>query len=295
MNYLKKSLALVFALALCLSAAACGGSDAPASSAAPAASAPASSEATDGSSALAETITLTVGASPAPHAEILEQVKPLLEAEGIQLEIKEFTDYVMPNKVLDAGEIDANYFQHKPYLDNFNAENGTDLAAAAFIHFEPLGVYPGKTASLDALPDGGVVAVPNDPSNEARALQLLEKLGLIKLKEGVGLNATKLDIIENAKNLDIQEIEAAQLPRLLPDVDIAVVNGNYAVEAGIADTVLDAEDKESEAAQEFANIIAVRAGDESRPEIQKLIEALQSDTIRDYITNTYGGVVIPVF
>lgn len=285
MKLSKRILTLTTAFALCATAAACGGSTS--SSSTPAASAPTASA--------PATITLKVGASPAPHAQILEQAKASLAAEGITLEIIEFTDYVMPNKALDGGDLDANYFQHKPYLDNFNKENGTKLTSATAIHFEPLGVYPGKTATLEALPDGGTIAVPNDPSNEARSLLLLQKLGLITLKDGVGLEATPLDITENPKNLQFQEIEAAQLTRLLPDVDLAVINGNYAVGAGVDGTVLTAEDKESEAAQEFANIIAVREGDESRPEIQKLITALQSEAIRTYITATYNGVVIPVF
>ncbi|WP_302823078.1 MetQ/NlpA family ABC transporter substrate-binding protein, partial [uncultured Anaerotruncus sp.] len=249
----------------------------------------------DAAEPAAELAVLKVGASPAPHAEILEQVKPALAEQGIDLQIVEFTDYVMPNKALDAGDIDANYFQHFPYLENFDAENGTDLVSAAAIHFEPLGVYPGKTASLDALADGATVAVPNDPTNEARALLLLEKLGYIKLTEGAGLEATPLDITENTKNLKFQELEAAQLPNVLPDVDLAVINGNYAVGAGIADSVLTTEDKDSEAAQEFANIIAVRNGDESRDDIKKLVAALESDEVAAFIIEKYSGTVIPVF
>ena len=222
-------------------------------------------------------------------------MKPVLAEQGVDLQIVEFTDYVMPNKALDAGDIDANYFQHFPYLDNFNAENGTDLVSAAAIHFEPLGVYPGKTTSLDALADGATIAVPNDPTNEARALLLLQKLGYIKLTDGAGLEATPLDIVENTKNLKFQELEAAQLPNVLPDVDLAVINGNYAVGAGIEGTVLTTEDKDSEAAQEFANIIAVRSGDESRDDIQKLVAALESDAVAAFINEKYSGTVIPVF
>lgn len=294
MNKISRLLALVLALALALSLAACGGEPAPAeapSSEAPAEAAP-SGEAAEPAAELA---VLKVGASPAPHAEILEQVKPVLAEEGVDLQIVEFTDYVMPNKALDAGDIDANYFQHFPYLDNFNAENGTDLVSAAAIHFEPLGVYPGKTTSLDALADGATIAVPNDPTNEARALLLLQKLGYIKLTDGVGLEATPLDIVENTKNLKFQELEAAQLPNVLPDVDLAVINGNYAVGAGIEGTVLTTEDKDSEAAQEFANIIAVRSGDESRDDIQKLVAALESDAVAAFINKKYSGTVIPVF
>lgn len=289
----KKLLALSMALALTLTAAACGGKTEPASSSE--AVAPESSQAESSEAASGETVTLKVGASPAPHAEILESIKPVLEQEGIQLEIVEFTDYVLPNKALDAGDIDANYFQHLPYLENFNQENGTDLVSAAAIHFEPLGVYPGKAASVDALADGASIAVPNDPTNEARALLLLQKLGVIKLKDGADLESTPLDIVENPKNIKFEEMEAAQLPNVLPDVDLAVINGNYAVSAGIADKVLTTEDKESEAAKEFANIIAVRAGDDTRPEIQKLVEALQSEDVAKFINEKYNGTVIPVF
>ena len=287
----KKLLALSMALALTLTAAACGGKTESASSEA----APASSQAASSEAASGETVTLKVGASPAPHAEILESIKPALEKEGIQLEIVEFTDYVLPNKALDAGDIDANYFQHLPYLENFNQENGTDLVSAAAIHFEPLGVYPGKSASVDALADGASIAVPNDPTNEARALLLLQKLGVIKLKDGADLESTPIDIVENPKNIKFEEMEAAQLPNVLPDVDLAVINGTYAVSAGIADKVLTTEDKESEAAKEFANIIAVRAGDDARPEIKKLVEVLQSEEVAKFINEKYNGTVIPVF
>lgn len=238
---------------------------------------------------------LVVGASPSPHAEILEAVRDQLAEQGIELEIEEFTDYVMPNKALANGDLDANFFQHKPYLDNFNAENGTKLTSAGAIHFEPLGVYAGTTSDLSQVPDGAKVAVPNDPTNEARALQLLQAQGLLTLKEGAGLNATVLDIVENPHNLEISELEAAQLPRVLPSLDFAVINGNYAVDAGITDKVIVSEDKESEAAQTYGNIIAVREGDESRPEIQALVKALQSEECRAFIEETYGTTVIPVF
>ncbi|MCI8650687.1 MAG: MetQ/NlpA family ABC transporter substrate-binding protein [Anaerotruncus sp.] len=299
MNLSKKLFAPALALSLALSMAACGGSDSAPTSSAPASSAPASSEASSSEAASKsnpDTNTqLVVGASPAPHAEILEQVKPILAEQGITLQIQEFTDYVMPNMALDAGDIDANYFQHYPYLENFNKENSTNLVSAAAIHFEPLGLYPGKTAELDQLADGATIAVPNDPTNEARALLLLQKLELITLADGAGLEATPLDITDNPKNLKFEEIEAAQLPQVLPDVDFAVINGNYAVGAGIAGSVLTTEDKESEAAQEFANIVAVRNGDESRPEIQALVQALASDSVRDFINKTYGIAVIPMF
>ncbi|MCI9161507.1 metal ABC transporter substrate-binding protein [Anaerotruncus sp. X29] len=297
MKHIAKLFAPALALTLSLSLAACGGTS-PASSAAPASSeAPASSSEAASSEAPAapEAVTLKVGASPAPHAEILENIKPLLEKDGITLEIVEFTDYVIPNQALDAGDIDANYFQHLPYLEDFNAKNGTNLSSAGAIHFEPLGLYPGKTASLDDLEEGATVAVPNDTTNEARALLLLQKLELITLKEGVGLEATPLDIVDNPKDLKFNEMEAALLPSVLPDVDLAVINGNYAVGAGIEDTVLTTEDKESEAAKEFANVVAVRTGDEGKAPIQKLLAALQSEENAKFIDEKYNGTVIPVF
>ncbi len=297
MKHIAKLFAPALALTLSLSLAACGGTS-PASSAAPASSeAPASSSEAASSEAPAapEAVTLKVGASPAPHAEILENIKPLLEKDGITLEIVEFTDYVIPNQALDAGDIDANYFQHLPYLEDFNAKNGTNLSSAGAIHFEPLGLYPGKTASLDDLEEGTTVAVPNDTTNEARALLLLQKLELITLKEGIGLEATPLDIVDNPKDLKFNEMEAALLPSVLPDVDLAVINGNYAVGAGIEDTVLTTEDKESEAAKEFANVVAVRTGDEGKAPIQKLLAALQSEENAKFIDEKYNGTVIPVF
>ena len=187
-----------------------------------------------GASADSEDKTITVGASPTPHAEILNSVKEALEADGYTLVVKEFTDYVQPNVALANGEIDANYFQHLPYLEDYNEQNGTDLISAGTVHYEPLGLYAGKTASIAELSDGAVIAVPNDTTNEARALLLLESQGLIKLKDGAGLSATKNDIVENTLNLDIQELEAAQISRSLADVDMAVINGNYAIEAGLS-------------------------------------------------------------
>ena len=244
----------------------------------------------------AEDKTIVIGASPTPHAEILAIVKEVLAEQGYTLEIKEFTDYVQPNLALQSGELDANYFQHQPYLDDFNTENKTDLVSIASIHYEPLGIYPGKSKSLEELQDGAKVAVPNDTTNEARALLLLEANGLIKLKEGAGVKATKNDIAENPKNLEIVEIEAAQLARSLPDVDIAVINGNYAIDAGL--NVVDAlatEEKDSLAATTYANIIAVRKGDQSREDLQALVAALKSDKVKKYIEDTYKGAVVPVF
>lgn len=239
---------------------------------------------------------IKVGASPAPHQEILEVAKPLLEEQGYTLEIVSYNDYILPNTVLEEGDLDANYFQHITYLKNFNEENDTHLVSAAEIHYEPFGIYAGKTTSLDDLQKGASVGVPNDPTNEARALLLLEQEGLIKLKEGVGILATVLDIEENPKELKFNEVEAAQLPRLLPDVDIAVINGNYAIDAGlkIADA-LAIEAADSEAGKAYVNVVAVKEGNENLPKIKALVEALESDEVKQFIEETYNGAVVPVF
>ena len=268
----KKVFALVLACAACLSLlAACG-------------------------SKKNETVTLKVGATPAPHADILEQVKPILAEQNINLEIVEFTDYVTPNTSTEDGSIDANYFQHITYMNNFNAENGTHLVSVAGIHYEPFALYAGKTASLADLAEGAQVGVPNDATNEARALLLLEQEGLITLKEGVGINATKLDIVENPLNLDIVELEAAQLTTRRADLDLAVINGNYAIDAGLdlADA-LAVEAADGAAAEAYVNVIAVKEGNEKNEAIQALVKALQSDAIRDYINETYKGAVVPLF
>lgn len=240
---------------------------------------------------------IVVGASVTPHAEILEKAKSILAKEGYDLQIIEYTDYVQPNVALDAGDLDANYFQHQPYLDQFNAERGMDLVSVATIHYEPFGIYPGKTKKIEDLKDGAQIAVPNDGTNEARALLLLEAQGLIKLKEGVGMDATKNDIAENPKKLDIVEIEAAQLARSLQDVDLAVINGNFAIQAGlnVSKDAIAVEDKDSLAADTYGNIIAVRKGDENREEIQALVKALQSDEVKQFINDTYEGAVVPKF
>ena len=278
-------------LALALALSACGGA---ASSAASTASSTAASASTAASSS-GSTITLTVGASPTPHAEILNNaVKPLLAKQGIDLVVKEFDDYVIPNTALEAGELDANYFQHVPYLNDFNEKNGTHIVVGTKVHFETMAIYPGKTATLEGLADGATFAIPNDTSNEARALQLLAAQGLITLKDGVGLEATPNDIVENPKNLQFEEIEAAQVPNVLADVDFGIANGNYALSAGIADTALVKESAESEAATTYANVLAIREGDD-RPELKALEEALNSQEVKDYINETYHGTVIAVF
>ena len=228
-------------------------------------------------------------------AEILAEAAKILAEEGWKLDIIEFEDYVQPNLVVDSGEVDANYFQHVPYLDNFNEENGTSLVSVGGIHYEPFGIYPGTKASLDALEEGDTIAVPNDTTNEARALLLLQANGLLKLKEGAGLTATVLDIEENPLKLNIQELEAAQVSRVKDEVALVVLNGNYALEAGfsVAKDAIAYETSDSEAAQTYVNIIAVKEGNENNPGIQALVEVLKSDAIKEYINNTYDGAVIP--
>ncbi|MEG1104281.1 MAG: MetQ/NlpA family ABC transporter substrate-binding protein [Oscillospiraceae bacterium] len=239
---------------------------------------------------------LKVGASPAPHAEILEVVKPILEKEGITLEVVEFTDYVIPNTSLDDGDLDANYFQHEPYLLQFNKENKTDLVSAGAIHFEPLGIYPGKTATIADIKDGAMIAIPNDATNGARALLLLEANGIITLTGDKGLESTVLDIDKAAsKKVDIKELAAEQIPNTIKDVDLAVINGNYAIGAGINKTVLASEDPKGAVAQARANIIAVQKGNENSKDIKALIKALQSDEVRKFIESKYDGSVVPVF
>lgn len=267
----KNIIALALALVLCLGLTACA--------------------------AKPETVTLKVAASATPHAEILAQVKDTLAEQGIDLIVTEYGDYIVPNTAVEDGLEDVNYFQHQPYLDQFNEENGTHLVSVAAIHYEPFGIYPCKTKSLDAIPDGATVAVPNDATNEARALQLLEANGLITLKEGAGLNATPNDIVDNPHNLQFLELEAAMLPTVTTEVDLAAINGNYALQAGFssAKDAIALEDPDSEAAQTFANVIVVKEGHENDPAVKALVEALKSDAVRDYINNTYNGNVLPIF
>ena len=235
-----------------------------------------------------------VGASPVPHAEILEIVKPELAKEGIKLEIVEFNDYVQPNLATNDKEIDANFFQHEPYLKNFVEEHPElKLVNVLGVHIEPMGVYSHKIKKLDELSDGASVAIPNDPTNGGRSLLLLEKAGLLKLREGSGTNPTVHDVAENKKNLKFQEVEAAQVPRTLDDVDAAVINTNYAIQANLVPTkdALFMEDSTSP----YVNIIAVRAGDEKRPEIQALMKALKSEEVKKFIDEKYKGAIVPAF
>ena len=239
--------------------------------------------------------TITVAASPTPHAEILEAAKPLLEEKGWTLEVSEFDDYILPNEVVESGEIDANYFQHVPYLESFNEEKGTHLVDAGDIHYEPFGIYPGQKSSLDELEEGDVIAVPNDTTNEARALLLLQDNGIITLEEGAGLTATVNEIVDNPYGIEIQELEAAQVPRVVDEVAFAVMNGNYALNAGfsVAKDSIAYEASNSEAAKTYVNIIAVKEGNENNEGIQALVEVLKSDEIKDFINETYDGAVIP--
>ncbi|MEG0752743.1 MAG: MetQ/NlpA family ABC transporter substrate-binding protein [Angelakisella sp.] len=293
----KRIISLTLALTLSLAAAGCGSTPASSGSAPASTPAPASEAATSAAPAPSTEapLKLVVGASPAPHAEILESVKEQLLKEGIALEIQEFTDYVLPNNALSDKLLDANYFQHQPYLTDFNAKNKTDLVSAAAIHFEPLGIYPGKTATLAEIKDGATIAVPNDTTNEARALNLLAAQGWFTLKAGAGLAATPKDIEQNPKKLKFVELAAEQIPNAIGEVDFAVINGNYALPAGLIDKVLVVEDPKSAAAQEFANILAIRPDSKDDPRIAALVKALTSEETRKFIDGKYGVTVVPVF
>ena len=246
-------------------------------------------------SADAEKGTIKVAASATPHAEILEEAKPILEKEGWDLEVTVFDDYVQPNLVVESGDFDANYFQHIPYLDNFNEEQGTHLVNAGGIHYEPFGIYPGTKKTLDDLEDGDTIAVPNDTTNEARALLLLQDNGVITLKDGAGLEATVKDIEENPKNIQIEELEAAQVSRVKDEVAFVVLNGNYALQAGysVSKDSIAHETSDSEAAKTYVNIIAVKEGNEDNEAVKALVDVLKSDEIKDYINETYDGAVVP--
>ena len=239
--------------------------------------------------------TITVAASETPHSEILEQAKPILEKEGYDLEVTVFDDYVQPNEVVESGDFDANYFQHIPYLDSFNEEKGTHLVNAGGIHYEPFGIYPGTKDSLDDLEDGDTIAVPNDTTNEARALLLLQDNGIITLKDGVGLEATVNDIEENPHNVEIVELAAEQVARVADETAYIVLNGNYALQAGysVAKDALAYEKSDSEAAKTYVNVIAVKEGNENSDKIKALVAALKSDEIKDFINEKYDGAVIP--
>ena len=268
---MKKIIAIALVLVMALSLAACGGT--------------------------ADEKTITIAASATPHAEILAVAKEVLAADGWTLEIVEYADYVVPNTVVDDGEMDANYFQHQPYLDTFNAENGTKLVSVAAIHYEPFGIYTGTKSSKDELNEGDKIAVPNDGSNRARALLLLEAEGMITLKEGVGMEATVLDIIENPLGLEIVEMEAAQIAGVRDSVALAVINGNYALLAGlnVSKDAIASEDAASVSAQTYANILVVKEGNENSEKTEALKAALFSDEVKAFINETYSGAVVPIF
>lgn len=276
---MKKIFALITALAVAtLALAGCGNSSTPASS----------------SSASSGSKTLKVGATAVPHAEILEVVKPILEKEGITLDIVEFNDYVQPNLALNDKELDANFFQHEPYLNNFMEEHKeVKLKNVLGVHIEPMGIYSKKIKDLKDLKNGAMIAIPNDPTNGGRALLLLQKAGLLKLKDGVNEKATVQDIADNPHNFKFQEVEPAQVPRTLDDVDAAVINTNYAMQVNLVPTkdALFMEDSTSP----YVNILVVREGDENRPEIQALIKALKSQEVKDFINEHYKGAVVPAF
>ncbi|WP_314701696.1 MetQ/NlpA family ABC transporter substrate-binding protein [Stomatobaculum longum] len=275
---------------------ACGSQKKAESSASGDSSAAGSSEAGSSAAEATSDKVITVGASPSPHAEILEAAKDALKAEGYELKVVEYTDYVQPNLALESESLDANYFQHLPYLENFNKERGTKLVSVAAIHYEPFGIYAGKSKDLKNLPDGAKIAVPNDVTNEARALLLLADQGLITLKDNTDINATKQDIVENPHNIEIVEVEAAQVPRSLQDVDFGVVNGNFAIASGlkVADA-LATEAADSVAAKTYANIVVVREGDENSEKTQALVKALTTAEIKQFIENKYQGAVVPIF
>ena len=266
---MKKIIAIALVLVMALSLAACGGT--------------------------ADEKTITIAASATPHAEILAVAKEVLAADGWTLEIVEYADYVVPNTVVDDGEMDANYFQHQPYLDTFNAENGTHLVSVLAIHCEPFGIYPGTKAAVADLSEGDKIAIPNDGSNRARALLLLEAQGLITMTEGVGMQATVLDIIDNPLNLEIVEMEAAQIANVRDSVALALINGNYAMQAGlfVGTDAIAAED--AEIAKNYENILVVKEGNENNAKIQALVAAFKSDAVKNYINETYPGSVVPVF
>lgn len=296
---MKKKLALILTAAMIAGTlAACGGS---------AETAAETKETTEGTETIeaaadtdAETQTgelqvITVAATAVPHAEILEAAKPILAQQGYDLQVTVFDDYVQPNNVVESGEIDANYFQHIPYLESFNAEQGTHLVNVGGIHYEPFGIYAGTESDLSNVSEGATIAVPNDTTNEARALLLLQDNGLITLSADAGINATILDIEENPHNIEFVELEAAQVPKVLGEVSFAVINGNYALDAGLnAQTdALATETADSLAAQTYVNIIAVKEGNEENEGIKALINVLKSDEIKKYIEETYEGAVVP--
>ena len=276
MKNLRKISVLAIVLALVFAFTACGGSG--------------------GDESASEDKTIRVAASPTPHAEILNSVADALAEEGWTLEVVEFDDYVQPNVATTEGDVDANYFQHVPYLDEYNAENGTDLVAVGNVHYEAMGAYKGTKESFDELADGDKIGVPNDTTNEARALQLLAENGVITLKDGAGLEATKADIVENPHNIEIVELEAATIPASLPDLAFGVINANYALGANLTtDDAVAYEAEDSEAAETYVNVIVVNAGNENSEKTKALVAAVQTDAVKDFIAEKFKGAVQPKF
>ena len=272
---MKKFFAILLTGVLTLGLAACGGSE------------PAADEAADGA------VTLKIGATPTPHADILTAAQEELAALGVTLEIVEFTDYVQPNLATDSGDLDANFFQHTPYLDQFNVDQGTELVSIGTVHYEPMGIFAGTAKSLDEITEGAKIGIPNDGTNGGRALLLLEANGLIKLNPEAGISATKLDIIENPLNLEIIDMEAAQLPLSLGDLAVAVINGNFAMQHDLnVEDALAIEAADSLAAETYGNIVAVKAGNEEAPGMAELMQVLQGEAVAEFIANTYGGAVV---
>ena len=270
---MKKTIALVLACVLCLGLfAGCG-------------------------SKKSDDKTISVAASPTPHAEILKVAGEVLAKDGWTLKVTEYADYVVPNNVVEDGECDANDFHHQPYLDTFNTENGTHLVSVAAIHYEPFGIYAGTKSAIADLAAGDKIAIPNDGSNRARALLLLEANGILTLKEGVGMEATALDITENPNGVEIVEMEAAQIAGVRDSVALAVINGNYALNAGLnaGTDAIATEDPNSVSAQTYANVLVVKEGNENTEKTQALVKALTSSEVRDYINSTYSGAVVPIF
>lgn len=249
-----------------------------------------------GTEAQTEIVVLKVGANITPHSEILEVAKPILAEKGIDLQIVQLEDSVTPNTGVIEGSLDANYFQHVPYLEQFNKENGSDLVSVGAVHYEPFGIYAGRVKDLKELQDGAVIAVPNNVTNEARALLLLAQEGIIKLKDDAGINATVEDIIENPLNIQFKELAPEQLVAALPDVDVAVINGNYAIEGGLhVSQALAVEANDGLAAQTYGNIIATSPAKANDPAIKTLVEVLQGPEVAKYIKDTYDGAVVPLF
>ena len=284
----KKLLALLLGLTLCLSLAACGGDTGDTTE-----DTAGDTTTEDTAGDTAETVTLTVAASPTPHAVILNECVPILAEQGIELVVNEYSDYVVPNTAVEDGDEDANYFQHLPYLEEFNETRGTHLVSVAGVHIEPMGIYAGRVESLEDLPDGAVIGIPNDPTNEGRALLLLEAQGLITLDDSSNLSATPNNIVDNPKNLQFEEIEAQTLPSSRPDLDLAVINSNYALGAGLNPTT-DALAIESSDSP-YVNVLVVKEGNEENEAVQALVEALHSDTIREFIETEFDGAVVPAF